>query len=296
MVLLTKLADALRKLTVLIDRQALRNGETAVTAGTALDEYVISMPSAQNAVDALPGWNMAIPHPVDAIAGIPVFFDDVRIHWAIDQLGGVEGKNILELGPLEASHTWMMAQRGAGHILGIEANKSAFLRCLVVKELTGMQRATFVLGDFQQWLEHKEDRYDMIVASGVLYHMQNPVRLLELIAARTDSFYLWTHYFSDAAMPMNDPRRGAFIGDAIVEEHHGVNVRLYRRSYHGAWRNQTFCGGMHDMHKWIEREDIFAIIKALGFDDIRIAHDEPDHLNGPSFSVFAKRSVKTALS
>ncbi len=38
---------------------------------------------------------------------------------------------------------------------------------------------------------------------------------------------------------------------------------------HGAWRNKAFCGGMHDVHRWLEKDDILALIKALGFADIR---------------------------
>jgi hypothetical protein len=262
-------------------------------AQLVLDEYVAGAPSAQNAIDALPGWNQALPADLNVVAGQGAFYNDSRILWAIEQLGTIAGKRILELGPLEASHTWLLEQHGAAAIDAIEANKLSYLRCLVVKELLDMKRAKFHLGDFAKWLEAADRRYDMIVASGVLYHMEDPVRLLELIAARTDAFYLWTHYVSDEAMPRGDPRRGALIGAAETQESHGVQVRLHKRSYYGAWRSKSFCGGMHDLHRWIEKADIVALIGALGFDDLRIAHDDPAHQNGPSFSIFARRSAAT---
>ena len=121
--------------------------------------------------------------------------------------------------------------------------------------------------------------------------MDDRIRSLELIAARTDAFYLWTHYVSDDAMPVGDPRRGALIGPVEIAESHGVKVRLHKRSYYGAWKNKSFCGGMHDLHRWIEKSDIVALINSLGFDDIRIAHDHPDHQNGPSFSICAIRTI-----
>ncbi|WP_210254811.1 bifunctional 2-polyprenyl-6-hydroxyphenol methylase/3-demethylubiquinol 3-O-methyltransferase UbiG [Methylocapsa sp. S129] len=256
----------------------------------ALDEYVVGMPSAQNAIDTLPGWNQALPPNVDAVAGNGAFYNDPRILWAIDQLGSIEGLSILELGPLEAAHTFLMEQHGPNAIDAVEANKLSYLRCLVVKELLDLRRAKFYLGDFAQWLEKTDRRYDFIVASGVLYHMEDPVRLLELIAARTNVFYLWTHYVSDDAMPVGDPRRGALVGSMEIQERHGVQVRLRKRSYYGAWKSKSFCGGMHDLHRWVEKDDIIAVIKALGFDDVRVAHDEPDHQNGPSFSIFAQRT------
>lgn len=263
-------------------------GHSAATV--LLDEYVAGMPSPQNAIDALPGWNMALPPEAGAQAGVAPFYCDPRIFWAIEQFGPLEGRAVLELGPLEASHTYMLERAGAGTLHAVEANRLSFLRCLVVKELVDLRVARFFLGDFIPWLESGERRYDLVVASGVLYHMTDPVRLLELLAARTDAFYIWTHYASDSAMPPDDPRRTAFIGEVEVTERHGVAIRRYRRSYWGAWREKSFCGGMHDLHQWLEKDDILALIGALGF-ETRVAHDDPDHKNGPSFSIFARRAI-----
>jgi hypothetical protein len=268
------------------ERRAIRQGEGS---GGLLDEYIGGVPRAQNAIDALPGWNHALPEETGATAGAGAFYNDPRILWALEQFGSIEGRKILELGPLEASHTYMIERHNPAVIHAVEANKLSFLRCLVVKEILDLKRVKFFLGDFVEWLEHTPENYDFIIASGVLYHMQDPVRLLELLAAKSDAFYVWTHYASDEAMPPRDPRRSAFLGPREIEERHGVSVRFYKRSYHGAWRSKSFCGGMHDLHRWIEKEDIIALISKLGFADIRIAHDEPAHPNGPSFSIVARR-------
>lgn len=289
--LLRLVSGGLRRAAEVLDLAVARQEIREVRrSGAVLDEYAGGMPSAQNAVDALPGWNHALPEPAGATAGSGAFYNDPRILWALEQFGSIEGRKILELGPLEASHTYLLERHGAAVIHAIEANKLSFLRCLVVKELLDLKHAKFFLGDFTEWLQHPPERYDLIVASGVLYHMQSPARLLELISAACDAFYLWTDYASDEAMPAKDPRRSVFVGPAETQEWHGVRVRLYKRSYHGAWRSKSFCGGMHDLHRWMEKEDILALVRALGFADIRIAHDQPDHPNGPSFSVFARRS------
>lgn len=259
-----------------------------------LDEYVVAAPSAQNAVDALAGWNMALPERAGAVAGSAAFYHDPRILWALDQFGSLEGRSVLELGPLEASHTYMIEQMKPGSLLAIEANRLSFLRCLVVKELLDLRIAKFQLGNFAPWLATTDQRFDLIVASGVLYHMADPVRLLELLGERTDSLYIWTHYASDAAMPEGDERRMAFVGEPETVECRGVSVRCYKRSYWGAWRSKSFCGGMNDLHRWIDRDDMISLLRALGFDDIRTAHDEPKHKNGPSFSIFARRNRPAA--
>lgn len=290
MSLLRVISGGLRKAADAVDLAEAREQFRAVHGtGAVLDDYAVGMPNAQNAVDALPGWNHALPDHVGAIAGSGAFYNDPRILWALEQFGSIDGRKILELGPLEASHTYILERAAPALIHAIEANKLSFLRCLVVKEILELKRAKFFLGDFIEWLQHPPVRYDLIVASGVLYHMEDPVRLLELLAANCDAFYLWTHYASDEAMPPRDPRRSAFLGSVETRECHGIKVRFYKRSYHGAWRSKAFCGGMHDLHRWVEKNDILAIVEALGFADIRVAHDEPCHPNGPSFSVFARR-------
>lgn len=264
--------------------------ESEGAADAVLGEYVEGLPRPQNAIDCLPGWNAALPPQIDVKAGAATLYADPRILWAIEQFGSLKGRHVLELGPLEASHTYLLEQQEPISLTAIEANRMAFLRCLVVKELLGLKIARFHLGDFNAWLEQRDNLYDMIFASGVLYHMVDPVRLLELMARRASALYLWTHYADDEAMPPDDPRSSAFVGEAEVVRSHGVDVHVRKRSYWGAWRNKAFCGGMHDAHRWIYKEDILKLLAALGYDDIRIAHDQREHENGPSFSIFARRS------
>lgn len=257
---------------------------------TLFEQYVDKAPSPQNAVDALPGWTCAFPPEIPANAGsLPLYADD-RIGWMLAEYGPLNERSVLELGPLEGSHTYMVERAGAARIDAIEANKLAYLRCLVFKELIQLQRARFHLGNFMAWLEQPELRYDLIIASGVLYHLQDPLGFLERAAAVTDALFLWTHYMSETAMPPSDIRRGAFRNTTERRLFLGLNVRLYPRSYHRAEQSASFCGGLYDDHRWVERDDLLAVLRALGFDSLQVAHEQLDHPNGPSFSVLARRS------
>ena len=263
-------------------------------AGAASDavlgHYVRGAPSAQNAIDAVPGWNHAMPPHLGVVAGSVPLYADVRIAWCLEQYGSIAGRKILELGPLEGMHTYMLDQQQPEFIHAIEANQLSFLRCLVTKELLEIKRAKFLLGNFLPWLEQTEVSYDLIIASGVLYHMSDPVHLLELLAMRSSAIFLWTHYFSEAAMPPDDLRRKALSGEVEKVDCRGMTVSLHRRGYHNAWKNSAFCGGMYDRHYWMEKDDIMSVLRRLGFDDIRTTHDQPDHPNGPAISIFAQRA------
>lgn len=255
-----------------------------------LDNYVDKLPCAQNAIDAIPGWNSGFPPHAGVTAGDKPLFADGRLEWALDRFGSIEGKQILELGPLEGSHTYMLDRLNPALIHAVEANKLAFLKCLITKEILDLKHAKFLLGDFVEWLEKTSVRYDFIVASGVLYHLRDPVRFLELLAKRSNAIYIWTHYFSDEALAPGDPRRIPFAKDVVIRRSHGIDVRLFQRNYLSAWQSPSFCGGMTDRHYWIEREDILTLLGALGFDQIAVAHESRDAANGPSFSIFARRT------
>lgn len=287
------LADSIGAFRSLIERMR-GNDKTLHVGNDNLDEYIRRFPSHQNAIDLLPGWNQAFPAEMGLTAGHVHLYNDPRINWAIEQFGPLQGRHILEIGPLEGSHTAMFDRFEPATLDSVEANKICFLRCLVTKEILQLRHARFYLGDCQLWLEERPNRYDFIVASGVLYHMKDPLRLLDAIANRTDTFFLWTHFANDKAMPPEDPRRGAFVGAPVIREHMGVQVRLHPRSYMGAWKNKAFCGGMNDLHSWIERDDLLQVIERHGFDDIRIWCEEPDHAYGPAFCVFARRSAAFA--
>jgi hypothetical protein len=186
----------------------------------------------------------------------------------------------------------MLHAAGAASIAAVEANRLAFLRCLITKELVGLDRARFHHGDFSQGLGSAEGRYDLILAAGVLYHMADPLALLQALAARTDRLYIWTHVVEDAAMPPGDPRRLALTGRVTVGVCAGAEVRLHERRYHGADSATSFCGGPRDRHVWMDRHGLLGALAALGFTDLRIAHDQPEAAAGPALSILAQRPAR----
>lgn len=257
------------------------------------DQYCNDKPSHQNAIDVLPGWNSAFPSSARLKAGNHALFADPRIDWAVQQAGSIKDKKVLEIGPLEGMHTYMLNRHAPSSIDAVEANKQCFLRCLVTKEILGIDRAHFYLGDALKWLETEERHYDLAIASGVLYHMADPGHFLSQLTRRCDQLFIWTHYFDETAMPTGDPRRQAFNGKVETRSFAGVPVRYYERHYFNANATKEFCGGMKDRHYWMHRDDILGLIRALGFSDISITQEDPNHQGGPCFCLFAKRDSQT---
>lgn len=252
--------------------------------------YVEGSPSAQNALDVFRGeWVSRLPGELGGLrAGELALFEDDRIDWLLEEIGGVAGKRVLELGPLEGGHTYMLDRAGASRVVAIEANTHAFLKCLVVKELVGLPHSVFLCGDLVEYLRSATERFDVCVASGVLYHMRDPLELLSLLGGVADTLFLWTHYYDQSVVDAS-AALGAKFTARTTRQDGNVPVTLHRYEYGSVRGSEAFCGGSAEFSYWLERETILRTLERLGLGKLRIGFDAPDHPNGPSFAIVAER-------
>lgn len=280
MTLFTKLGFAARKL-------ALRLG-IGGGAWTVNETYVNELPSLQQTVDIFKS-DWASQLPLDGVrSGNAALFEDARIQWLIDSLGGVSDMTVLELGPLEGGHSWMLERAGAASITAVEGNKTGYLKCLLVEKLLGMQRTDFVLGDFNRLLAETDARYDLLVASGVLYHLADPLRTLLDMMRVSDRIFIWSHFADAHAMPAGDPRRRPMTGQILTGEHDGERLTYHVRSYLGTHRISAFCGGRESAAVWMESEEVIALLERRGYRVTR-GPAQPDHPAGPALCLLAVR-------
>lgn len=262
---------------------------TPPSVSLVLDQYIRSAPDPQHAVDLFAGeWSSSFPPVSGVVAGNVPLFEDPRIAWTIEVVGGIEGWRVLELGPLEAGHTTMLHQAGAD-IVAVEANSRAYLKCLIVKELMDLRRAQFLLGDFLSYLQSTEDRYDLAIASGVLYHSPDPLALLESLAKVTNRLAIWTHFFESDAINADHNNKRMFAPEQETLVWNGMTVELHRRKYRESLEWSGFCGGPEDSAVWLERETLISALRALGFGRIEVMSEDLNHVNGPCIMLYTER-------
>jgi SAM-dependent methyltransferase len=196
--------------------------------------------------------------------------------------GYLNGMTVLELGPLEGAHTYQLEQLGAARVLAIESNVEAYLKCLIMKEALGMQRASFMLGDFSLYLRDAAERFDLVFCCGVLYHMENPLALIRDIARVTGKCLVWTHYYDPGRASDRVPK------PAVVD---GFSATYFGARYHDRAQG-SFWGGNKPTANWMTRDDIVAAFRNFGFDVVEIIDDQPEAKPGPAFSFAARRSRK----
>lgn len=191
--------------------------------------------------------------------------------------GRLDGFRVLELGPLEAAHTFLLEQLGAAEIVAVEANTEAFLKCLIVKEALALTKARFLCGDILAYLTECDRRFDLVFCSGVLYHMSDPVDLIRLIALRSDKCFVWSHYYSRG----NSNDRAARTPRKVSR--FGFDATYYESMY-GDSDSGRFWGGNRPVQAWMEKEQILAAFLHFGFTHCSVLEDQPDHPAGRCMS------------
>lgn len=163
-----------------------------------------------------------------------------------------------------------MLHNAGANVTAIEANKRGYLKCLIVKELLRLDRARFLFGNFVPWLVAGGHRFDLVWATGVLYHMSDPLELLRLIAACADRVHIWTHYVPDTFDP-NEAWTAPILG---VEEREvaGRPIQHYIRSYLDTTGLPHYTGGIETTSVWLRRADIVDGLTRLGLSQIDVGN------------------------
>ncbi len=268
-----------------------RQTDHRLEPGQINDAMISLAPHPQHDVDIFGGdWLCQLPLP-DVRAGWAPLFDDPRVKWAVEKLGPIDGMDVLELGPYEGGHTYQLEKvHNAGRLTAVEANPRAFLRCLIVKNLFEMDRTRFLLGNFIQYLDKVDRRFDLIFASGVLYHQARPMEFLRQCAEKTDRLFLWTHFYDDEHIESNAHLSWRFAHDR--DETRSIDGFEYKtRCFHYADGTQStnHLGGLQESVHWLYRDDIVEALKRFGFTSVETGLYDWKHLYGPNLCIAARR-------
>jgi SAM-dependent methyltransferase len=258
-------------------------------------QYCAETPSAQTALDVFKdSWKSALPAELGLTTGATeTFHRDPRVLWVASLLpNGFQDLNILELGPFEGYDSRLFEQLGAASVTAIEGNNINFLKCLVLKDALGL-KTRFLHGGFLKYLQGTDQRFDVVWASGVLYHSEDPLELLEQIARKADRLFLWTHFYADSLLQTE--HRARFIEQKNVEqirrdERYLLHYRTYAIEQLKDGLPLHYEGGVRGFSFWLERADIDRMLKALGFRSIKVQAEGLSSRSLPFVSLFAERT------
>jgi 2-polyprenyl-3-methyl-5-hydroxy-6-metoxy-1,4-benzoquinol methylase len=231
--------------------------------------------------NAIGGW--VTQFEIDGVkvgGAVDILPKDPRLLWQLEQIGGAEGKIILELGPLEGAHTKMLHDAGAMTIVGVEGLNDCFLRCLVVKEAFDLYNARFYFADFNQYIENhiakNFHKFDVVSAAGVLYHQRDPVTLIRNLSRITDTVLVWSQVASEVTPGGPDTWCKQYRGKMNL--YHGTRLT-----------SESYCGGLHDTAFWFYPDEMLRCFRDAGFNYI-LEKPSPDNINGKSLLFVASKN------
>ncbi len=253
-----------------------------------LDEYILTLPSSQNKLDIFKGeWSSILPEKYNLqTGGTAKLFEDDRILWAKKVLGHPYFSSVLELGPLEGGHSYMLNSK-TNKVISIEANTRAYLKCLIIKEIFKL-KVDFRLGDFNNYLKTCSDKFNVVYACGVLYHQLKPIELIKLIAAVTDKLFIWTHYFDAEIIKKREDISYKFSALKSMD-FEGEKYYYSEYSYKTALEWNGFCGGPSETSIWLTKESLIKALNKYGFTKMQFNFVDENHPNGAALAICARK-------
>lgn len=240
--------------------------------------FVAGVPSAQNAVDIFKGeWASGFPAAKHIAAGTVPLFEDPRVGWADRALTelcgmGFKDQDVLELGPLEAGHTYMLGALGARSVTAVEANARAYMKCLIAKEVLRIDRASFLLGDAIEYLKSTDRVFDVGVAVAFLNHQVQPVQVIQLLAERCRKVFLWNVVYDEALFTLQ-PELASRFGAPQQAVCSGFTHTLHPHYYAEGFDVRTFWGGAKPSCCWMRGAEVVGALRHFGFDRVT-SHEE----------------------
>ncbi len=251
--------------------------------------------------------NIRLTSELMTLPNQPDFMDtDLRLRAILRILGllyrtGLVKLRIADLGCLEGGFTLALAQRGAS-VIGVEARAANLDKARLLKDHFGLPNLEFLLGDVKDFTREGFGEFDVVLALGILYHLDDPLAWLRQVAEATRGVLLVDSHYApadEAGLACLDPRLSALgpleqleLGGAVYEG------RWFRERPDGAdpepdpWASYSNSSSF-----WLTKESLLLGLLRSGFD---VTLEQPDltaeryQFHATTFSRAMFAAIKTA--
>jgi SAM-dependent methyltransferase len=227
-------------------------------------------------------YNIRLSDAVTTMPGTPAF--ETNVHWlAIRRMltllygGRLDGVRVADLGCLEGGFSLALAQLGA-EVTGVEARAQNFAKCRLLQDHFGLPKLRYVQADVKDFQAWRSDEYDVVLALGILYHLEDPVGWLRELAASTRAvLYVDTHFApnDDGALARLEPGL-RFLGPLETRRDGGWEYQ--GRSFHEYDTPEQRDGMLWASYSnadsfWLTKKSLMLLLLRCGFDSVLEHHD-----------------------
>lgn len=227
--------------------------------------------------------NIRLSRDVTTLPGRPDFMDtDLRLHAILRSLSFIYGDNlaglrVADLGCLEGGFTLALAQQGMS-VTGIEARQQNLEKMMLLKEHFALSNVEFFHDDVKNFGREKYGSFDVVLALGILYHLEQPVAWLRQITEATGAVLIIDSHFApadDTAVELLDPAL-KHLGQLQRFEDSGVTYEGRTFFEYGPdvdREGQLWASYSNGSSFWLTKESLLRAVMRSGFNLVLEQHD-----------------------
>lgn len=188
----------------------------------------------------------------------------------------LEGLRVLDLGCLEGGYSFALARDGA-EVVGVDARAENVAKCELVRDAWGLANLSFRQGDVKEVTRGAHGAFDLVLALGILYHLDEPARWLAGIGALTRGvLFVDTHFApdDDAALALLRPdlrKLGPIepIPERIEADGPALEGRWFDEWTTPAERDaMPWASWSNPRSFWLTRASLGRAVRAAGFETV----------------------------
>jgi Methyltransferase domain len=227
--------------------------------------------------------NMKLTDTISTMPGQPDFAaTDMRLH-AVQRVikllypDNLANLRIADLGCLEGGFA-MELSRGGAKVLGLEARAKNLEKAALLKEHFELPDMELLCADVKDFTAARFGTFDVVLALGILYHLDRPVQWLQQIGKATEKVLIVDTHFAPADEPslrQMDERLAALSGLEKTE--------VGGATYEGRWFSeysedqdreaQLWASYSNRKSFWLTKESLLLALVRAGFDLVFEQHD-----------------------
>lgn len=228
------------------------------------------------------GHNIRLNSDISTMPGKPDFMEtDLRLKAIVRALaffyrGQVAGLRVADLGCLEGGFTLAMAQQGMD-VIGLEARQMNLDKCFLLKAYFDLPQLEFRLDDVKNFNREKYGTFDVVLALGIFYHLNDPVAWLQQVTAATRGvMVIESHYApaDDRALKLLDSRLK--LGPLVHESVDGFRYEgrwFFEFEPHADREVMPWASYSNNKSFWLTKESLLRAALRAGFDLVFEQHD-----------------------
>lgn len=189
---------------------------------------------------------------------------------------GLSHLRIADLGSMEGGFSLALALKGAD-VVGVEARAQEIEKANLLKEHFEINNLIFIQGDVKDFNRESFGKFDLVLAFGILYHLDNPIQVINQISGTTNRLILDTHYApstDDELFQIKPELSNLGPIECITHDNHTYQGRWFFEYPEDADReSQTWASYSNNKSFWLTKESLLLALNHAGFDTVFEQHD-----------------------